>query len=136
MPNTNYENAAINTVGMPTTTSVNSSGRPVKDRGIYFNGIDAGRIDLANLILDNVFTVQAWVLHSDTLGDATIFSKDRSVFESAGDQNHLRLSVTVTGNLGIEMAKATDTSSYELKKSDDTAKLAVKEWAYVTWQVK
>jgi hypothetical protein len=135
VPKTTYTNAGNATTEIATVSATTSgkAGYPVKKRGLNFDGGADGFLDVSDLKLSHSFSVHAWV-YVRTLGDLTVFSRDRDSFASTNDQ-HLRLSIggTDSNRVVARLAKDKDIESFIDYETDGTSVVSATTWTYVVW---
>ena len=68
-----------------------------------------------------------------TLGDLTVYARDRDDFSTGTSHNHLRLSIGGTGNnkLKAEIAQDIDSSNY--MSAESTSTISTGAWTYVVY---
>jgi hypothetical protein len=108
------------------------SGKPAKDRGIYFKGSEDGHIALADITLHYDFSFHAWVLIASNPATgkfATLYSKDRNDFNSATSKNWISVAVNDANKVAARLAQLQDASVFTAHES--TSALVLKTWYYI-----
>jgi hypothetical protein len=109
-------------------TSVDASGRPAKNRGLYFDGAKDGFVPIPNVLLHQSCAFHIWALLKSTTGPMTLFSKDRNAFTQTTDKNLLYLQVNASTKMEATLAKDNAPATTSAKAGSTT--LSADTWYY------
>ena len=93
-------------------------------RGLYFTGSGDYHISVQNLLLNSIFSLQAWILRQGTGSNESLFSKNRDVAASAFN---FHIYIDASDELAITLVNSEDDS--ECKKASTGADISATD----TW---
>ena len=118
-----------------TPTVDGPSGRPAKNRGIYFDGTNNGYIEIPGLLLNHSFSFHAWVVFFAG-SDITLFSKDRNDFDPATDKQQLELTlVNQATDIFPKVQLAQDINSSNYPSVEGTVGVTASTWTYLVYSL-
>ena len=103
VPSSTFANSGSGGTLSATSTIVNASGNPAKNRGVYFEGTDDGYLSIPAFTLNHTMSLHAWILLKTIGTRKTIFSKDRDDFDPADDRWCLGAYVNASDKLEVDL---------------------------------
>ena len=128
VPSSTFANSGSGGTLSATSTIVNASGNPAKNRGVYFEGTDDGYLSIPAFTLNHTMSLHAWILLKTIGTRKTIFSKDRDDFDPADDRWCLGAYVNASDKLEVDLGL--DRTPYTRQTQESTSTLSVDTWYY------